>query len=119
MTTMKNRERMRGYQAHADMLKQAADSTAERDEVRRILGEAQAAYKRQPWPYAPSNHAHRYSTCKDGPCQQGRKPCPTPDACQMPERPSPRSGDLWLVTALILAGWAAVVLTLVAVGMMP
>ena len=110
------------------------DHTAERDEVRRILGERltaaelddalaaqrrEDAWRAQPWPIGSANHAHRYSTCKDGPCQQGRKPCPTPDACQMPERPSSRSGDLWLVTALVLAGWAAVVLTLVAVGMMP
>ena len=93
----------------ADLLAQVAESEAEDREVRRILGaqltdaeltrinaeqlerveSAVAAYKRSPWPYAPANHAHRYSGCS-GPCAGGTKPCPTADACQCAdwERPT-------------------------------
>jgi hypothetical protein len=123
MTTMHNRERMRGYQAHNDLLSQVADSTEERDNVRRILGglteadlDAQQAWKRSPWPYSPANHAHRHSACS-GPCEQGRRPCPCPDSCQEPERDSPRAGDLLRTVALFLAAWAVVATVLLGVAL--
>ena len=127
MTTMKNRERMRGYQAHNDLLSQVADSREERDNVRRILGglterdlDAQEAWKRAPFAHGPANHAHRYSACQSGPCAGGRKPCPSAEACQMaaadPPRPPMRGGDLLCLIALALAGWGAIALTLLAMG---
>lgn len=42
--------------------------------------------------------------CVSGGCQQGRRPCPTPDACWVEVEEDERS-----LTALIL--WAAVVAT--------
>ena len=99
MTTFANRERMRDRQTHIDLLEQVADSTEERDNVRRILSGA---------------------VCH-GPCNQGRKACPCPDACQFPareedERPPLRSGDLFKVAALILAAWAATAFVLLVMG---
>ena len=37
-----------------------------------------------------------------GPCQQGRAPCPCPDACEVPEASITR-------TALAIAAWFAIV----------
>jgi hypothetical protein len=78
--------------------------------------EAHERFKRQPWPIGPANHAHRYSTCS-GPCERGRKPCPTPGACECAEeRPPSRSGDLLRIVILVLACWAAVAATLIVTG---
>lgn len=82
---------------HLDLLDQVADSAAERDAVRRILSEplteadldAQQRWKAAPWPFAPANHAHRYSACVSGPCDQGRKLCPSPEACLRADRAEP------------------------------
>ena len=119
------------YPVHADLLDQVADSTEERDNVRRILGEPFtgadhfadaskmiAEHRRATWPIAPANHAHRYSACASGPCQGGRKLCPSPEACMRADepRPQPRAGDLVLAAALFLGVWAAIVLTLIASG---
>lgn len=106
------------------------NQTAERDEVRRILGERlteselddaiaaqrrEDAWRARPWPIGPANHAHRYSTCH-GPCEQGRKPCPTAEACECSEDEPKRSGDLVRIWALILAAWAAIAATLIVTG---
>lgn len=93
--------------AHMDLLAQVADSTEERDEVRRILaaaltdeeitranGErldavecAVAAHKRSPWPYAPANSAHRHSQgCSR--CESGLTQCVTPEACEVAALPA-------------------------------
>lgn len=123
------------YSTHADLLAQVAESEAEDREVRRILGAqltdaeltrinaeqlerveiAVAAYKRSPWPYAPANHAHRYSGCS-GPCEGGKRPCTTPEACERADeaRPAPRAGDMVFVAVVCLASWAAIVFALVA-----
>ena len=112
-----------------DLLSHVADSTHERDEVRRTLTEpltlteadldAQERYKQAPFPLTKHNHAHRYSACVSGPCQQGSKLCPTPDACQRADdhRPPLRAGNLWRVLALVLISWAAVALVLIASGL--
>ena len=91
---------------HADLLSQVADCTQERDEVRRILGNALtedeitrangerlgdvesavAAYKRAPWPIAPANHAHRHSRPACSRCESGLTGCTTPEACELAER---------------------------------
>jgi hypothetical protein len=47
--------------------------------------------------------------CLSDACQQGRKACPFPTACQVPEGPSERS---WLLSDLALLG----ILCLVIVG---
>lgn len=123
------------YSTHADLLSQVADSEAEAAEVRRVLSRrvtdaeltrrnaerleevenAVAAYKRAPWPIAPANHAHRHSPgCSR--CEGGGVKCATPDACEVPERPAPRAGDLWRVVGLVLASWAAVAFVLLVLG---
>lgn len=115
MTTMANRERMRDRARHIDLLDQVADSTEERDEVRRILSQplseaeldAQIAWKRAPLAVGRCTHA------------QGT--CPTPQACELPEPewPTLRARSLWRVVVLVLASWAAVAATLLAVGWKP
>lgn len=37
-----------------------------------------------------------------GPCHQGRVPCPTPEACERPESPSPAIPTLLLAIMLVL-----------------
>ncbi len=49
---------------HLALVDQAERDQATRDEVRRILGAAS------------------YPHCASGPCEQGRRRCPTPQACQ-------------------------------------
>ena len=44
-----------------------------------------------------------YPACADGPCKQGRKVCPSPEACQLPERDvGPSRGGWGLVLAVLL-----------------
>ena len=111
------------YATHADLLAQVADSAEEDAHVRRVLGgrvsEAELdeyeRWRRAPVAVGATNHAHRYSTCH-GPCEQGRNPCPSPDACECAERPAPSSGDFWRVLALVLASWGAVAFVLLVMG---
>jgi hypothetical protein len=99
---------MNDRQTHIDLLAQVADSTEERDNVRRILGgmteddlDAQERFKRAPFPIGAANHAHRYSACQSGPCAGGTKLCPTPAACQCAEgRPATERGDIYRVLAM-------------------
>ena len=84
-----------------DLLTLVADNTHERDQVRRICSEH----------LAPDN-GYRISACC-GPCEKGRRPCPTPDECQLTQAISAprlplRGGDFWRVLALALASWAIV-----------
>ena len=125
------------YPTHADLLAQVADSEAEAAEVRRVLSRrvtdaeitrrnaarldavecAVAAYKRSPWPYAPSNHAHRHSPgCSR--CESGLTQCTTPEACERAEMTSqpPRAGGLLRIVVLVLACWAAVAFTLLVIS---
>lgn len=87
--------------AHFDLLEQVADTADELETVRRILSappaaplteadlDAQQAWLRAPWPATASNHAHRFSACVSGPCDQGRKLCPSPEACLRADRAEP------------------------------
>jgi len=113
------------YTKSADLLAHVADSAEEDAHVRRVLGarvsEAELdeyeQWRRAPFPIGATNHAHRFSACKSGPCEQGRNPCPSPDACECAEqRPTPRSGDFWRVLALVLASWGAVAFVLLVMG---
>lgn len=115
---------MNDRQTHIDLLAQVADSTEERDNVRRILSglteadlDAQEKWKRAPFPIGATNRAHSYSVCRSGPCEGGAKLCPSPEACQLgDERPPLRAGDFWRVVALVVASWAAVAAVLLALG---
>jgi len=130
---------MNDRRSHADLLDQVETDQATRDAVRRILAApltedeldraniAKAEYiaqehrrwKSAPWPVGATNHVHRFSACQSGPCKQGRRPCPSPQQCMLPDaddtRPPPRAGDMLRVVVLVLACWAAVALTLVAI----
>ena len=118
------------HRTHADLLDQVTDDEAEKRNVRRILGaplplreedlDAHQRYLLAPFPVAPANHAHRYSACRSGPCQQGRKLCPSPEACQLDAaaagaRP-PRRRDTLRTFALAAAGVAGIGLVLGAVA---
>lgn len=96
------------YADHSDLLDQVAASEEEAREVRRILTsvairaiDAQITGKARAWP----------SCC--GECSQGRRLCPTPEACQVsiePDPPREPAGYAGLfVFALLLTFWAAVV----------
>jgi hypothetical protein len=119
-------DRLNNHRTHADLLSQVADSTAERDAVRRILSEpldeheldTLARYRNA------DGHPTRFAACADGPCAGGRKLCPTPEACRIadqanPPRPPMRRGDALRLIALGLAAWAAVAATLYAMGVRP
>lgn len=99
------------YRVHQNLLAQVADTEEEAREVRRILTgvairaidgaiDAQIYGKERAWP----------SCC--GNCSQGRRLCPTPDACQVsiePDPPREPAGYAGLfVFALLLTFWAAV-----------
>jgi hypothetical protein len=109
--------------ARLDLLDQVDDSTKERDEVRRILGAPLAEHE------LDTHECHkraavypiRYRACANGPCAQGRKLCPTPQACQVsaepdPPRPPLRRGDGLIAAALVVASWAAVAGVLYVMG---
>lgn len=76
------------HRVHTDLLDQVAASEEEAREVRRILGPAT-------WP----------GCC--GACGQGRKPCPTPQACQICDDYTERDGAAirWIAAGLLLT-WA-------------
>lgn len=107
-----------------DLLDQVADSTEERDAVRRILSEPLAEHELDTLGRYTGAAVYpiRYSACANGPCAQGRKLCPTPQACQLgegdadPPRTPMRRGDALRVILLGLAAWAAIAATLYAMG---
>ena len=117
MTTPNHRPRV-------DLLDQVAESTEERDAVRRILSEPLAEHELDTLGHYASAAVYpiRYTACANGPCAQGRKLCPTPQACQLgegdadPPRTPMRRGDALRVILLGLAAWAAIAATLYAMG---
>lgn len=48
-----------------------------------------------------------------GPCDQGRRECPCPDAC---ERPPMTRRDFWTVAALFVLAWSVVCAAIVVVA---
>lgn len=117
--------------AHLDLLDQVADSEAERLEVRRILSELAAQDDDATLLAEHELDTHirhvraavypiRHRACANGPCAQGRKLCPTPQACQVsaePDAPRPplKRGDGPRVLAML--GLAvAIVLGIAAAG---
>lgn len=100
------------HATHLDLLAQVADSTHERDEVRRIL--SAAAIRSIDTAISGPMPLDTFAGCH-GPCSQGRRFCPTPDACQIAE---PDTFAIWrglrvaiaftagcVVLALCLAYW--------------
>lgn len=120
------------WQAHDDLLDRVAASTEERDEVRRILGAdplAEHELDTHIRHVRAAAYPIRYRACANGPCAQGRKLCPTPQACQVSAepaddiadeadapRPPMRRGDALRLIMLGLASWAAVAGALYAMG---
>lgn len=97
------------HRVHQDLLAQVAASEEEASAVRRILGpdlQRELGYlhdfhrdpKPEPWP----------SCC--GACGQGRKLCPTPQACQICDDYTERDGAAirWIAAGLLLT-WAVIV----------
>ena len=96
------------YADHSDLLDQVATSEEEARAVRRILGpdlQREMAHLRdfhrdpnpEPWP----------SCC--GACGQGRRLCPTPQACQICDDYTERDGAaiVWIAAGLLLT-WAVI-----------
>ena len=104
------------YTKRADLLAQVADSAEEDAHVRRVLGarvnEAELdeyeQWRRAPFPIGATNHAHRYSACKSGPCNGGTKLCPSPEACGCAETDDRIArvgvGVVLIVVAVLMAG---------------
>ena len=111
MTTMINRRRMRDRARHIDLLDQVADSTEERDNVRRILGAVS---------HGDADLAERPAL--RGITRENRLTEADLDAAQrwreqpLPGRTSPRGGDLLRVAALFLAAWAVIATLLLVTG---
>jgi hypothetical protein len=66
---------------------EAAARAAIRDEVERVLRKASEgvdidAVHRRPYIAAGLDQQGRFKPCAGGPCQGGRKLCPSPDACE-------------------------------------
>lgn len=97
------------YAVHADLLAQVASSAEEDAHVRRVLGANLSERE------LDARIADKWPACC-GSCDQGRRPCHTPEACQCSARPAPRAGDLWCVVGLVLASWAAVAFVLLVLG---
>lgn len=132
------------YPTHTDLLDQVADSTAERDEVRRIFGtaggrnlnapqiqrgglseadlDAQQRYKRAPFPVSAANHAHRHSRPACSRCDSGLTQCTTPEACERAEaaaRKRPR-GDAAqrCITGIVILVTAALMVAAIVHGVL-
>lgn len=46
-----------------------------------------------------------------GPCQQGKKPCPVPQSCQLKQQDAPPpSSDLLVVLAIVIGVWVTAVI---------
>lgn len=62
--------------------------------------------------FQPSDWPARRCT---GPCDQGRRDCPCPAACETdePERPPMTRADFWVVTGVTAALWCAILVGLV------
>ena len=93
--------------------------------MRRILGEPLAEHELDTLGRNASAPVYpiRYTACANGPCAQGRKLCPTPQACQLgegddadPPRTPMRRGAALRLGLLCLASWAAIAATLYAMG---
>lgn len=85
MTSFANRERMRDAATHI----QVSDTFSTK----------------------PSNVRISFAACAHGPCDQGRKLCPSPDACRLPESRFDREG-----AGLFKWGAIALALVVAAVG---
>lgn len=54
----------------------------------------------------------RYAACASGPCDQGRRLCPSPDACRLSEqrrKETPTTGSYLIAAVLIVLLLAAVI----------
>lgn len=140
---------MNDRRTHFDLLEQVADSTEERDNVRRILGaelrdqtsrlpllteadlDAQERWKRAPFAVGAVTHAHRYSRRACSLCESGLHFCASPDACQLADdepppkrndndRPPLMTRDQALSLGLVLLSCASVLFTIaVMLGKLP
>lgn len=101
------------------------DGTPARDAVRRIIREPLAEHELDTLERhrRAAQYPIRYAACAGGPCDQGRKLCPSPHECRLdsrasaePPRPPLRAGDFWRAVGMVVASWAAVALVLAALG---
>lgn len=44
-----------------------------------------------------------------GPCDQGKKPCPCPQSCQLKHQDTPPNSDLALALAIVIGVWVVAV----------
>jgi hypothetical protein len=61
--------------------------------------------------YLQMHRVHMDPACTAGACQQGRKPCPCPDACQQPEPEQPTRDALRFWSVYLVAVGAALFFT--------
>ena len=56
-----------------------------------------------------THYLHRVTVCRADACQQGDKPCPCPDACQVSTADAKDEATFWLVTAAASLGFVALI----------
>ena len=44
-----------------------------------------------------------------GPCDQGKKPCPCPQSCQLKQQDAPPNNDLLVVLSIVIGVWVVAV----------
>lgn len=104
------------HRVHTDLLEQVASSEHEAAEVRRILGaELQRKLTESDLDRRIAEKAATWPHCS-GACAQGRKLCPTPQACQICDDYTERDGAAirWIAAGLLLT-WAVIAAAAIAV----
>ena len=96
------------HRVHHDLLAQVATSEEEAREVRRILGAETQRELRNLRAFHREPKAETWPRCC-GACGQGRKLCPTPQACQICDDYTERDGAAirWIAAGLLLT-WAVI-----------
>ena len=112
------------HRSPADLLDRVACSSETRAAGRRAFGVPLAEHELDTAARLRSAAVYpiRFAACKTGPCDQGRKLCPSPEACQLDTaaaagaRPPRPRGDTLRTFALAAAGVAGIGLVLGAVA---
>jgi len=96
------------YRVHNDLLSQVATSEEEDRTVRRILGPDLQRELRNLRDFHRDPNPEPWPNCC-GACGQGRRLCPTPQACQICDDYTERDGAaiVWIAAGLLLT-WAVI-----------
>ena len=96
------------HRVHADLLAQVERDEHRRAEIRRILGPDLQRELRNLRDFHRDPNPEPWPSCC-GACGQGRRLCPTPQACQICDDYTERDGAalIWIAAGLLLT-WAVI-----------